>query len=163
MGRVKLQASGYIYLHGTPAEASLGRAASHGCFRMANRDAIELARLVHRLATPTVPTADLDALEADPARTRSFRLDVPIPFQAVYRVVELREGMLELHPDVYGRVADRTVEADRALAEAGLDPHRIDRARLAAYLRESRRDRVVVPLDSLLARPAPRSPRTPGR
>jgi L,D-transpeptidase YbiS len=36
----------YIYIHGTNDEASLGRAASHGCIRMKNREVIELFDLV---------------------------------------------------------------------------------------------------------------------
>ena len=36
----------YIYIHGTNDEASLGRAASHGCIRMRNREVIELFDLV---------------------------------------------------------------------------------------------------------------------
>lgn len=32
----------YIYIHGTPDEASLGRPASHGCIRMANADVVDL-------------------------------------------------------------------------------------------------------------------------
>ncbi len=32
----------YIYIHGTNDEASIGRAASHGCVRMRNRDVIAL-------------------------------------------------------------------------------------------------------------------------
>jgi lipoprotein-anchoring transpeptidase ErfK/SrfK len=32
----------YIYIHGTPDEASLGTRASHGCIRMRNRDVIAL-------------------------------------------------------------------------------------------------------------------------
>lgn len=33
----------YIYLHGTPDEAALGRPASHGCIRLASDDVIALA------------------------------------------------------------------------------------------------------------------------
>jgi lipoprotein-anchoring transpeptidase ErfK/SrfK len=36
----------YIYLHGTPDVAALGRPASHGCVRMRNEDIIELFDLV---------------------------------------------------------------------------------------------------------------------
>ncbi len=32
----------YIYIHGTPDEASIGGPASHGCIRMRNADVIEL-------------------------------------------------------------------------------------------------------------------------
>lgn len=47
MGRVKIffQAPDY-YIHGTNAVDSLGDAASHGCVRMDNGDAVELARLL---------------------------------------------------------------------------------------------------------------------
>jgi murein L,D-transpeptidase YcbB/YkuD len=47
MGRVKLYFRGpAYYVHGTPAENEIGRAASHGCVRLRNDDVIELARLV---------------------------------------------------------------------------------------------------------------------
>ena len=36
----------YIYIHGTPDEASLGTPASHGCIRMRNTDVIALFDLV---------------------------------------------------------------------------------------------------------------------
>jgi lipoprotein-anchoring transpeptidase ErfK/SrfK len=36
----------YIYIHGTPDEASLGTPASHGCIRMRSADVIELFDLV---------------------------------------------------------------------------------------------------------------------
>jgi lipoprotein-anchoring transpeptidase ErfK/SrfK len=47
MGRVKLFFSEPdYYIHGTENQASLGRAESHGCVRMANSDVVELAKLV---------------------------------------------------------------------------------------------------------------------
>jgi lipoprotein-anchoring transpeptidase ErfK/SrfK len=47
MGRVKLFFSEPdYYIHGTENQASLGRAESHGCVRMANSDVVELAQLV---------------------------------------------------------------------------------------------------------------------
>lgn len=49
MGRVKIFFSEPdYYIHGTNNRSSLGKAASHGCIRMANSDAIDLARLVMR-------------------------------------------------------------------------------------------------------------------
>jgi len=49
MGRVKMffQEPDY-YIHGTSDRSSLGKAASHGCIRMANSDVIDLAKLVMR-------------------------------------------------------------------------------------------------------------------
>jgi lipoprotein-anchoring transpeptidase ErfK/SrfK len=47
MGRVKIffQEPDY-YIHGTGLTGSLGNARSHGCVRMRNIDAVELARMV---------------------------------------------------------------------------------------------------------------------
>ncbi len=38
----------YIYIHGTPDEAAIGRPASHGCIRMRNADIIELFKRVRK-------------------------------------------------------------------------------------------------------------------
>ena len=47
MGRVKMFfREPDLYIHGTALPSSLGRARSHGCVRMRNTDAVELARLV---------------------------------------------------------------------------------------------------------------------
>lgn len=165
MGRVKLRAATYIYLHGTPDEASLGHAASHACIRMSNADALSLARLVHRYASPEITEVELDALEADPDRTRTIPLGTPVPFSVVYRVAEIRDGVLQLHPDVYRRVGAPEAETIRVLEAHGIARDRLDRTRLEAALRQSRLDHVSVPLDSLLqVRPdisgaAMRSPR----
>ncbi|MGB7817098.1 MAG: L,D-transpeptidase [Methylotenera sp.] len=41
----------YIYIHGTPDSTDKGKASSHGCIRMRNRDVIELFDLV-AVSTP---------------------------------------------------------------------------------------------------------------
>jgi len=47
----------YIYIHGTPENVELGKAASHGCVRMRNADIIELFDLVDA-GTPVLISAD---------------------------------------------------------------------------------------------------------
>lgn len=47
MGRVKMYfRDPAYYIHGTPYEETVPSASSHGCVRMRNEDAVELARLV---------------------------------------------------------------------------------------------------------------------
>ena len=46
MGRVKIYFSPAYYIHGTSDTGSLGRPASHGCIRMHNQDAVNLARWI---------------------------------------------------------------------------------------------------------------------
>lgn len=156
MGRVKLQAGAYYYLHGTPDEASLGRASSHGCIRMANGDALQLASLVLLYAPPGGAQTDLHGPEANPDRTLTIALDRPVPLRSVYRIAEVRGRALEIYPDVYGRVDSPAGEVRRLLDGLGIDAARIDRARLDSVVRMSRRERVVIPLDSLLVAPRAR-------
>ncbi len=47
----------YIYIHGTPDNITLGKAASHGCVRMRNADIIELFDLVDA-GTPVLISAE---------------------------------------------------------------------------------------------------------
>ena len=140
MGRVKIQFEGLYYIHGTSDPNSLMRTVSHGCVRMANRDAIELARLIHRHGSPELPSSELDRLEADPEATRWITLDAPIPFQVEYRLVEIRAGILEVHPDIYDLaripLRERIIEA---LQREGHDTARLDPERLEAFARRGSR------------------------
>jgi hypothetical protein len=152
MGRVKLHAERLLFVHGTPDTASLGRAASHGCVRLSNADAIELARAVQARASPAVTPKELDLLERSPSRTRTFTLDEPVPLTIVYDVAEVRDGTLLVHPDVYQRLlrGAALAEAEGALDLAGIPVSGVDADRLAELVRASRRGTVAVPIDALL-------------
>ena len=151
VGRVKLTFRPLYHLHGTPEEGSLGQAASHGCVRLANADVIDLARLVHRSASPAVAEATLDRLEADPWRTTSIPLAAPVPLRIVYRLAEVRDGRLEVHPDVYRRDGGAArSQALAALREHGIEAEAVDPRRLDELLKEARRTTVSLPLEQLL-------------
>lgn len=151
MGRAKLNFHELYFLHGTPQQASLGSAASHGCVRMDNDDAVELARRVLSASRPDISAALFDSLVANHRRTRRFELAPGIPLEVQYRTAEVRDGVLELHPDVYRR--ERTRLRDRAfhaLTAAGVDSVSIDPVRLDSAARAGRRHHVRVPLADLM-------------
>jgi L,D-transpeptidase catalytic domain len=155
VGRVKLHVTGLVFLHGTPNEASLGTAASHACVRMANADAIALARVIHAHAGPAVSPRLLDELIADTARTRLLSLSTAVPVDIVYVLAEVRDTDLVLYPDVYRYAGSRVPrvedQAMRALRTIGGDTVAIDVTRVRALVHASRRARVRLPLDSLFA------------
>ena len=151
MGRVKLNVHGFVFIHGTPLEGSLSTAASHACVRMANADAIEIARLVHGHASPDVTLVSLDSLVADSTRTYRIVLRHPVPVRVGYVLAEVRDGTLALYPDIYKRGnAGRVTAATAALRGTGIDAARIDLARLRAFAKRARRSAVTVPIDSVL-------------
>lgn len=150
MGRAKLNFHELYFLHGTPHEQSLGTAASHGCVRMASADAHDLARRVLAAARPDVSAAVIEAAAHD-RRTRRYTLSAPVPLEIVYRTAEVREGALELHPDVYRREQTTLrTRALQALRVAGIGQDAVDGERLAEAVRAARREHVRIPLHELL-------------
>jgi lipoprotein-anchoring transpeptidase ErfK/SrfK len=79
MGRVKMffQEPDY-YIHGTGLASSLGNARSHGCIRMRNIDAVELARLVMINGGGTQDQAWYEETIADATEMRTVTLPRPV-------------------------------------------------------------------------------------
>jgi hypothetical protein len=154
MGRVKLNFRPLYFLHGSPLEGSIGSAASHGCIRLANRDAIELARVVHRFGSPLLTEDDVNRLATDTA-TRLITLDHPIPLEIRYDLVEIRAGRLIVYRDVYRLATSPLRDAVyAALAAHGVDTALVDSARVSALVRRVAPKGNAVLFDSLMRDPA---------
>jgi murein L,D-transpeptidase YcbB/YkuD len=155
-GRVKFMFGQYLFIHGTPAESTLGRAASHGCVRMANDDAIALARLLQVAGMPGVASREIDSLVANPHATRAYALERPIPLSIEYRLAELQGEQLELHPDVYGKGGLTAEGIGSLLEEKGGDRRIFDPVLLDALLARAEDEHVSVRVEDLLAIPSGR-------
>lgn len=153
MGRVKLQFGDLLYIHGTTEEYRLGAPASHGCVRMRNTDLIELTRLVHSYTTRDLPEQVIDDLQSSPKQTRTFYLRQRVPLAVTYDVVEVRDGRITIHPDVY-RVKGPSVRQQilAALEKEGVDLATLDSTRIEAISKTRRATRLTVSIDTLLAR-----------
>jgi hypothetical protein len=148
MGRVKMHLFGDYYVHGTPAgnERHLGRPASHGCIRMSNKDVMELAGLVLRADGTPVAESTLRHLAANPRATRELSLAGRVRVRIEYRLAEVGEDSVTLHPDVYRRAAGTyaarvrgeigAAGADAATVLASVDVNRAP----SAALRVARQD-----------------------
>lgn len=153
MGRVKLYFRDLYYVHGTGDVSSLGCAASHGCLRMSNSDAVDLARRVHLAGVPDADRTEIERLAETPSATRDVPLDRPVPLEIVYRVAEVRRGELLLHPDIYRRErVGHGAAVEAALHDAGRtvaaeDPELI--AALAALAPRPGEPTVTIPLAEL--------------
>ena len=152
MGKVKLYFRPLYFLHGTPLVSSIGSAASHGCVRMRNDDAIDLALLIHAADLPAVSAEKLDSLQNDQTMTRMFPLNQPVPLQVTYQVAEVRADSLFLYADVYNLGPATVRSALLAMAATGVDTTTVRRDLLASAARDARRATVGVSLDSLTMR-----------
>jgi murein L,D-transpeptidase YcbB/YkuD len=151
MGRVKLYFRPAYFVHGTPQVQSLGSAASHGCLRMANEDAIELARVVQRYGAPHVTDATVDSVLARHDRTHCVVLATPVPIELRYALAEVRGDSVFVHRDIYrlsrGARLDETVAA--AAAALGIDSSEVRKQPLRNALRISVRRTAAVALADL--------------
>ncbi len=154
MGRVKLNFGALYFLHGSPFEKSIGTAASHGCIRLRNADAIALARLVHGFGTPALSPDSVDAVATDTS-TRAFTLDVPVSVDVRYDLVEVRAGRVFVYRDIYGlSIRSLHDEITTVLAERGIDTTRVNEARLRAFARTPPSRWRSIALDSLVDAPS---------
>jgi len=146
MGRVKLNFWPSYFLHGTALDASIGSAASHGCIRLHNADAIALARLVHRYGTPRLTDEAVARLAADTA-TRRIELEIGVPIALRYDRVEVHDDSLFVYRDVYGLTTTSPVrDIMETLAAHGIDTTAVDTARVRTLSRNIPRRGNAVPL-----------------
>jgi murein L,D-transpeptidase YcbB/YkuD len=105
MGRVKMHLFDDYYIHGTPRgnESRLGRPASHGCIRMRNQDAMELAQMVLRADGAPVAEGTVQSLIRNPGTTRELALRGRVHVRVEYRLAEVDDYSVTLLPDVYAR------------------------------------------------------------
>lgn len=151
MGKVKINFAPLLYIHGTLYEDRLGAPASHGCIRMGKEDLLELTRLIHKYRTPRVDEATLAQLEATHKLTRNFPIK-PIRFDVVYRLVEVVDGKLIIHPDVYrSGSSDLRKEIVGELKKQGVNITGGLEDRIAQISKRRIATRLTVPLDTLLS------------
>lgn len=137
MGRVKLHFAADLYfLHGTSKLDEVGHATSRGCIRLSNEDAIALSVLVQELAGPALRSDERTLLMRNTRETRTYRLERAVPLTIAYDLVEVVDGQIALHEDVYDRAVGRsTVELVRAALDHGsVRPGNLDLPALAAAL-----------------------------
>ena len=150
MGVVKLLIGGLYYVHGTPLDASIGHAASHGCIRMHQADAVALASLILEDQQMLVPSWPADDPTPIAERTVELTLQHPVPVIARYATTAVHGRSVTFYPDVYRRgTGTRVDQAVRALGESGLDTTAVTRGRLASLLKRAAGRRITVPLSSI--------------
>lgn len=152
MGRVKLYFEPLYFIHGTPESASIGTPASHGCVRMRNEDVIALARLIHERSAPSV-VPQIDGILRS-GRTRRVDFRTPVPLRIRYEPVEVADGSIVVHPDVYGRNAVHTEGVYQALIAAGYDAGSVEWDEVRRLVERARgHDRVMtIPLAEAFGR-----------
>lgn len=103
LGPVKMPLEQGIRIHGTNKDKSVGRPASHGCFRMHNDDAAALAWFIQQHLSDKSDESFRESYAKNRYRTHVVTLLSPVHVDIVYEPIEVADRTLFLHPDIYGR------------------------------------------------------------
>ncbi len=151
LGPVKMKLARGIMIHGTNHPKSVGRAASHGCFRMRNEEAANLAwYLQERMSSQSDPS---ERARYAKHRRRSFYvpLDQEVPVDIIYAPVELQNGKLWLHQDIYSKVHNWGEQIRTVLSQHGYDASKLSDDSVQLLRKQLRAQKMVeIPITELL-------------
>lgn len=137
MGRVKLFFAPLYFIHGTPAAASIGTPASHGCVRLLNKDAVALAQLLHERNHATAAASEIPKILAS-GQTRHSDFREPASLTVRYDPVVVDSAEVSIYPDIYHYNAVHAEAVYQALVRAGYDPASVERAKVRELLARPR-------------------------
>lgn len=120
LGPVKMPLDQGIRIHGTNKDSSVGRAASHGCFRMHNKDAAALAWQIQQNLTDKTDDSFRETYAKNRYRTYVVPLMAPVQVDIVYEPVEIANNTIIIHPDLYGWAGKTKDHIVAALAAQGI-------------------------------------------
>ncbi len=137
LGPVKMPLEQGIRIHGTNKDSSVGRPASHGCFRMHNKDAAELAWFIQKNLSGMTDDSFRETYAKNRYRTHVVPLLAPASVDIVYEAVEIAGSTLLIHPDLYGwggKAKDRIVAAlaTQGIQESDIHPTFWQRVKIGA-------------------------------
>lgn len=136
LGLVKMPMQKAVLLHGTNSRSSVGRAASHGCMRMYNEDATELAWYLQSNFSDKNDPALREKYRRNRRTTYYVRLNQRIPVDIIYDPVDVVGGELLLFPDYYGKVWGRRFQIIiDALTSHGVAREKIDEDHVRLHAR----------------------------
>jgi L,D-transpeptidase ErfK/SrfK len=149
LGPVKMDLGEAILMHGTNKPGSVGHAASHGCMRMHNQEAKDLAQFIQQRYTDKTDPALFETYQKKSWNSFYVPLTTPIPVKIVYETVEVADGHLNVYPDVYGRAGKRDDVIKDKLAAAGYQVDDLNTNLLKQGLKSGRGRDVAIAIDPL--------------
>lgn len=152
LGPVKLPLDQGIRIHGTNKDKSVGRAASHGCFRMHNKDAADLAWFIQQNVSDKTDESFRETYAKNRYRTYVVPLLTPVEVDIVYEHVEIAGDSIKIHPDLYGwggKTKDRILVLAEAngISETDIHPHFWQRVKIGGKKSQ------IIPLQELKTPP----------
>ncbi len=154
LGVVKMPMQRAVMLHGTNSQSSVGRAASHGCMRMYNKDAGDLAWYLQTHFSDKTDPKLRDVYAKNRRTTYYVKLNQNVPVDIIYDPVAVANGELNFFPDYYGKVRSRKEEAIiTAITASGVNRKDIKEDRVEIYAQRWPTLETRIPLHRVVTTP----------
>jgi hypothetical protein len=121
MGPVKMDIGARYYIHGTNEEWTVGRPVTHGCVRLKNADAKEMAAWLQLNYSTHFKAETFDRNLNAGKENIIVTLDKPVPVQVIYDTVEIRDDVLYVYTDIYVHKEARLALIQKELERDGYD------------------------------------------
>ncbi|HPQ81136.1 MAG TPA: L,D-transpeptidase, partial [bacterium] len=150
LGLVKMPLSSAILFHGTNKEKSIGRAVSHGCIRMYNADAVEVAWYLQSRFSEKKDPSFLESYNRNRKKTYVVRLDRPVPVGLIYKPAILKGDSIAFYPDYYRKLIRKRAAVTEELLAAGANEECIDVERVDDAIKVWPKKGTLIPVKDFL-------------
>jgi len=117
LGPIKIPIGLPSLIHGGKSPAKIGKFASHGCVGLTTPQIKDFAMLLMDASGNQISQDQIAQYLQDKTKTKSVKLDKPIPVELRYETIVLEDGKLHIYKDVYAQHSN-TEENLRKVLEA---------------------------------------------
>ena len=118
LGPIKIPIGLPSLIHGGKSPAKIGKFASHGCVGLTNAQIKDFAAMLAKASnTSEVSDGTIASYLEDREKTKTVKLNQPVPVELRYETIVLEDGKLHIYKDVYAQDSN-TEENLRAVLEA---------------------------------------------
>ena len=148
LGPIKIPIGMPSLIHGGKPLAKIGTFASHGCVGLTNAQIKDFARTLSASVGKEVSDQTIAAYLKDSTKTRSVKLDAPVPVELRYETIVVEDGKLYIYKDVYDQNTNTEANLQLTLAKSNVrfedfSPEERDQVREALNAMSSRPQKQV--------------------
>jgi lipoprotein-anchoring transpeptidase ErfK/SrfK len=148
LGPIKIPIGMPSLIHGGKPVAKIGTFASHGCVGLTNAQIKDFARTLTASVGKEVSDQTIASYLKDSTKTRSVKLDAPVPVELRYETIVVEDGKLYIFKDVYDQNTNTEENLQMTLAKSNVrfedfSPEERDQVREALNAMSSRPQKQV--------------------
>ena len=150
LGPIKIPIGMPSLIHGGKPLAKIGTFASHGCVGLTNAQIKDFAKTLAMSAGKEVSEQTIAGYLKDSTKTRSVKLDAPVPVELRYETIVVEDGKLYIYKDVYDQNTNTEENLQMTLAR--------NNVQFEAFSPDER-DQVLEALNAMSSRPQKQIPK----